>query len=964
VFLLVLAGASADLCAQAESRPAFRRAPRPPSPAAASRPVIQPTDADRAVAGKLGLPVEATLEVRAARSLTNEEMLALPPDRIERALKKLRNPQPGHPLEWMEWRLMAWRDENGQVPPNALMTAKEELEALAPAEAAGGLAVTSWTELGPGDIGGRVRSIAVHPTTPTTLFCGSVGGGIWKSVNGGSTWSVVNDFMGTLSISSIVFTPGSPDVMYAGTGESFAGDGLRGAGIFKSTDGGVTWNQLAATANASFHYVNDLSFSADGATLLAATDSGIWRSVNGGASFTNALGGTGNQGSRDVKFHGSNPLVAIADIFDYDFGASTWFHALAFSVDGGATFTESPGTRSNSSSARIETAWHRGFTGAGNGCAYAMRNSGNGALFRTVDGGATWTQVSSPAILNGTGWYYNALWVDPSDTDANTGDDVVLSGGLDLWRSTNGGTSFTKITSWSSWPASPHADQHVIVEDPGFDGATNRRIFLGNDGGVWKTENVYTAAQLSGWTNLNTQLAITQAYGASRCPVDGAIEMGTQDNGTLRYTPAGGFLGWTTTFGGDGGFCASDPGNPTTNYGEYVRGQIFRSTNSGGSGSYIDGKHWNGSTYVWKSAPYRITDVQNGFANFIAPFVMDPNAPTRIFVGCRSLWRTSDATAPLTSTTGPAWANVKAPTAGNSNVSAIAVAPSDSNVVWVGHGNGDVYSTADGLAAAPTWVARDLGSPALPNRMVTRITIDPANASRVLVTFGGFNTNNLWQTTDGGATWTAATGMPAVPLRDVEIGIVNPAWLYAASELGILISENDGASWVASTDGPARVSIDEMFWSQGHLYLATHGRGMFRATSHPASAGVVGTGCQTGLVPPLPAAPTFSMTPPVLGGTTVLTVAGAPYPAPGLVFASNIPAAPTPIGGGCTAYLDLATYWSGGMIPTSPGGGGTLNVPVPSTVALAGFQLAVQVVFLPAGGGFALTNGCNLTCGY
>jgi hypothetical protein len=343
---------------------------------------------------------------------------------------------------------------------------------------------------------------------------------------------------------------------------------------------------------------------------------------------------------------------------------------------------------------------------------------------------------------------------------------------------------------------------------------------------------------------------------------------------------------------------------------------------------------------------------------------MDPGLSTRILIGGRSLWRTSDSATPNTLAAGPSWAAIKPPTTNNSNISAIAIAPTDSNVVWVGHNNGEVWSTTDGLAAAPSWVRRDTGSPNLPNRFVTRITIDPANASRVFTTFGGFNADNLWQTTDGGTTWLAATGMPAVPLRDVEISPANSDWLYVGSELGIIISEDGGLTWAATNDGPGRASIDEMFWSQGWLYLATHGRGMFKATPYPASAAVVGVGCQAGITPPLAGPPLLTIGPPVLGGTCVISLAGAPHPGLGLVFVSNVPASPTSIDGLCNAYLDLATVFELGSIPTTPAGSGSLNVPIPDVPSMIGLSVAAQVAFLPGSGGYAVTNGYTLTAGY
>ena len=172
----------------------------------------------------------------------------------------------------------------------------------------------SWTSIGPSNVGGRVRSIAIHPNDASTIFAGSVGGGIWKTTNGGASWSPVDDFMANLAVTSIVFVPTNPAVMYAATGEGLAGRrGIRGAGVFKSTDSGATWNQLSSTANPNFYFVNRVAVSPDGTTLLAATSTGIYRSTDGGATFPAAtLGGSIGDGIAQVVFDPNNSSRAVA----------------------------------------------------------------------------------------------------------------------------------------------------------------------------------------------------------------------------------------------------------------------------------------------------------------------------------------------------------------------------------------------------------------------------------------------------------------------------------------------------------------------------------------------------------------------------------------------------------------------------------------------------------------------------
>ena len=192
---------------------------------------------------------------------------------------------------------------------------------------AAGISPSSWTWLGPGNIGGRVRSIVVNPVLPSTWFAGSVSGGIWKTVDSGAHWEPINDFLANLSISTMVFQPGNPSVMYAGTGEVFTG--LQGAGIFKSTDGGDTWAQLTSTAtDDAFTYVNRLAMSPDGTVLLAATWRGIYRSIDGGASFGPVLS-TDNPdfeyATTDVAFNPADNSKAIAATID----GRAWYSTTA-----------------------------------------------------------------------------------------------------------------------------------------------------------------------------------------------------------------------------------------------------------------------------------------------------------------------------------------------------------------------------------------------------------------------------------------------------------------------------------------------------------------------------------------------------------------------------------------------------------------------------------------------------------
>jgi len=759
------------------------------------------------VAAHRGIDPNMLEQLHFKRSLDVSQVCSMPQKKLERALYKVQNPMPDHPGEWAKLRAKQSMDEHGHIAPDGLVKAHQHVNAMLAVQASQAtpyqVSKTSWTWIGPGNIGGRIRSILIHPTTPTTMYIGSVSGGIWKTTNGGAGWKILTDFLANMAVSSMIMDRTNPNIIYAGTGEGFYnGDRIRGAGIFKTTNGGTTWTQLASTKTTDFQYGNRLANSPNNAVILAATETGIFRSTNGGTSWSK----THSTRTLDIAFHPTDNNKAIAS---GDSGQS-WY-----SINGGQTWLASTGINTSGGFVnRVEVAYAK----SNGNIVYASSGYNNGTLYKSTNGGKTFTQVNTGnAYLATQAWYGNAIWVDP--TNAN----VVVVGGLDLWRSTNGGTTLTKISQWYSAPASSaHADHHFIVSHPNYNGTTNKTVYFGNDGGIYKAANVRTVSLTSGWKELNNNLGITQFYGAAGNPTTREIIGGTQDNGTLFYTPGQGPQNWTTPFGGDGGWSAADPTDPNYFYGEYVYLQIHRSSNRGASSSYI----YNG-----------IGDA-GSCALFIAPFILDPNNANTMLAGGCSLWRSTNVKAAT-----PSWKSIKAPITNQYAISAIAVAPGNSNIVWVGYENGDVYRTKNGTAANPTWSKVDGTS--LPNRYVTRITIQKNKPDNVYVTFGGFfdgyTTGNIWKTTNGTVatpTWTnihgtGASALPSVPIRSVVIHPQNPNVLYVGTEVGVFVSSVGGTTWVVPQSGPTNTSVDELFFLGTTLYAATHGRGLFRSATLP-----------------------------------------------------------------------------------------------------------------------------------
>lgn len=720
-------------------------------------------------------------------------------------------PKTDQPFHATLFRAAQRLDENGKMPTGALMKALKQRQDMAPAEALrGGVSPAVWQELGPTNVGGRIRAIVVDPSDANVIYIGSASGGIWKTTNGGTNWKQLDDFMPTLAIGCLVMHPTNTSVLYAGTGEGFweTPDGdlntsaLRGAGIFKSVDKGATWVQIPSTNTPDFYGVTRLAFSpADPNIMLATTTTGVWRSTNGGTTWSQQLA----EHAYDVDFHPTDGTRALCGVHD---------DGVYYSTDAGVTWTRSTSITAH----RTEIAYAR----SNPSIVYATASVNDLIrVWRSTNGGQTFTQQGA-ATIGTYEAYNNTLWVDPTNSA------ILIYGGVQLYRSTNSGASRTQVFS------SIHADHHVLVEHPQFNGTTNKIVFNGGDGGIYRINDHVGSSS----TRITNGLAITQFYGGIMNPISGRVLGGTQDNYTQLYTGNPG--GWTQTFGGDGGFTATDPTDANYFYGTIYWARHFRSTNGGTSAS----EFWNTAN------PIGDANISNQ-VNFENYLYMDPNNPTTVFSCCQRLWRTTNSKAAA-----PDWFSIKAvappnrpgrPGPGNGpkdpppahfnplnplNISTMVVAKGNSNIIWVGHNNGQVYKTANGTATTPTWTRVDLGTP-LPDRWVSRIVISPTDTNRVYVSFMGWSAGNVWRTTDGGANWTdLATGrLPDAPVSAFAIHQDNPGWLYAGGDLGLFVSMDDGANWTANNQGPAVVPIEELNWKDSSTLLAvTHGRGMWVAT--------------------------------------------------------------------------------------------------------------------------------------
>ena len=695
-----------------------------------------------------------------------------------------------------------------------------------------------WQFLGPGNIGGRTRALVIDPVEPRILYAAGVSGGIWKSETSGARWTPIADDLANIAVTALVMHPTDRATLYAGTGEGFFREEvrgtalpLRGNGIFVTHDAGATWTQLASTNSEDFHWVNDLVVSTlDPSRIYAATRSGVWRSIDAGASWTRVLPTTVKGGCLDLAFRGDTAN-------DYLFAScGTLEQATVYRTRDGSTWDA---VLSEPNMGRTSLA----IAPSNPNVIYAMAasneaghyNQGLLAVYRSSNGGDDWEarvtnhseqylatlMLSNPLTASshicdpnssdqfiGMGWYCNTIAVDP------TNEDRVWAAGVDAFRSDDGGRTWGLASYWWVAPEVPaylHADQHAIVFDPRYDGTSNRTMYFANDGGVFRTDDgvaeVSTGVQAacaakSGFTftPLNHSYGVTQFYHGAVFPDGRRFVGGTQDNGTITGNLDDGPNGWRRTLGGDGAYVAIDRANPNHVYGEFQNGNLMHSLNGGAT---------------WHTARGGLND---DFL-FVAPFVLDPQNGTRLWIGGRRLWHTHDR--------GNSW--TAASTQLPAQVSAIAVAPDDSNLVLAGTDEGHIIRNSAALTATQS-TAWTVTQPR--EGFVSSIVF--AGASSVYATYAGFGGAHVWRSTDRGATWSALdSNLPDIPVHSIAIDPTRPGRLYLGTDLGVFVSYDDGASWNVENTGFASVVTETVVIAQGArgpaVYAFTHGRGAWRA---------------------------------------------------------------------------------------------------------------------------------------
>lgn len=722
--------------------------------------------------------------------------------RIEQ--KKQKKPTFGNPDKATQWFYEQRAYPLGYIPDNWREQALDHIQKYnQKSDFSKTSLILNWTQLGPGNIGGRIRSVIVHPSNSNIIYIGAVSGGVWKTTNGGGNWFPLKDNMENLAVCAMVMEPSNPNVIYAGTGEGFFNfDAVRGAGIFKTTDGGTTWIQLSSTTNHNFYYVNKLVYDNTTSTLWAGTRKGLFKSTNGGTTFSAVL--THPQGNdvhcTDVEIANTNPTTILAAFGLFNNGK------VYVSTNAGSSWNVTLG---DASWGRIELTTSSSHPQVAYISIMDPNTNGTALMGCSTNGGLDWftTTVPGPAYsglqtYTGTqAWYNNILAVDPTNPN------VVYAGGIDFWKSTNGSLSWTQKTNW--YPAAGYAYVHADHHDITFDPSNSNVMYLGTDGGIFKSTN-----NGGTWMALNNNLFITQFYYGAVAPTGTTYYGGTQDNGTLKSS---GGTSWFEILGGDGGATEVDFSNPNTIYMEYVNLAIYKSTNGGNSYTKAMNGIPTGPGY-WDGTTDRVL--------FIAPFSMDPNNSNTLVAGTYRVFRTTNGAATWTPISGDLTGDGTGST--GATISTVIVAKGNSNVIYVGCTNGRVQVTTNG---GTSWNLRNSG---LPTAYCTRIATDPANPATAYAAFSGFlSGSKVYKTTNYGVLWTnISSNLPNIPVSCIVVSPLNSNTIYIGTDLGVFSTTNGGESWTQDNNGLPNVVVSDLDYraSDTSLFAATHGRSMYKSS--------------------------------------------------------------------------------------------------------------------------------------
>lgn len=658
--------------------------------------------------------------------------------------------------------------------------------------------VSNWVQLGPTAIPkgqtyggprvlvtGRVTGIVVDPTAPNTIYCATAQGGVWKTINGGSSWVATSDNEISLAIGALAMDPSNHLVLYAGTGEgNFSGDSYYGNGVLKTTNGGASWTALATATFAGTRFSRIAVTPGTPTRLFAATGAGIYRSTNAGVNWSLMSSGTpAGAMATDVAIDPTTPTTVYAAFWGQGIYRCT--NASAAAPSWTKLTTGLPASGFTRISLGISPSSPQTVYALIADAAYTV----NG-FYRTTNGGTNWSSIALPGgDIGGQGFYNLNVAVDP------TSPDIVYLSGISLWKATRSGAG---VWSFTDIGGVFHPDNHAVAFDP----TNHLRVYAGSDGGIYRTTNGGAT-----WDDsINEGLCIMQCEFIDQHPTsDAVLFSGTQDNGTEQFRNSGVF---NHADDGDGGYCAVDKTQPRNVLSTYYGNSPKRSTLGGKFGTWMS--------------------VAGGIAGpglFYPPMALDETNSNNVAFG------TDQVNLDAAQGTG-GWPTKVTLPGMSGNVSAIYY--TNSSLIYVGTTTGQVYR----LVKSGTWTATAIHAAPLPvGPFITDLATVPGSPNTVIVAMSGFGHGHVWRgvvPAAGATTWTNISGagvsaIPDIPGNALAIDPIAVNTYYVATDVAVYRTVNGGTSWAQFSEGlPNCAVFDLRLHNPTRLLRAgTHGRGVW-----------------------------------------------------------------------------------------------------------------------------------------
>lgn len=667
-----------------------------------------------------------------------------------------------------------------------------------------------WQQEGPGNIGGRINTVAIHPDDSDIIYLGYSTGGVFKTEDRGETWNAVFDAQKFLSIGNIAFDPSDPETVYVGTGDSnISGFPFIGDGIYKSTDGGQSWSNIGLSQQRIISKI--IVDPVDPQTIYAGTmglpfepnsDRGLYRTKDGGQNWEQVLYLSDTTGIIDMVMDPNNPQVILASGWDrirnefqsiiYGEGAKIYR-----TTDGGDTWTPLSQGLPTGKFCRIGLAASQ----QNPNTFFALYNDTTievQGIYKTVDGGDTWNAITLKGqnglpsnVMGRMGWYFGQIRVNPND------DDQIYVPGVRLWRTDNGGQNWQRA-DLPSGSLIPHVDYHDIAFDP--DGS----ILVGTDGGA------YRQAIDQSWTDIEDN-PTTQFYRLGYNPHRPQFSYGgAQDNGTI-FGNQSNISSWESLLGLDGFQPVFHPIDSNIYYAETQFGSIYRTAD--------DGRNW--TAIVSGIDPFEER-------NWDMPYLMSPSTPDLLFTGTNRVFKLTN---PATGFWQPISRDLTDPVKTNPffhTISSLDVSAFNDDLIYVGTSDGNVHKSENGR----DWTPIQQG---LPDRYVTAIKASRDSVNHVFVSFSGYkvndNTPHIFYSADRGNTWESIQGdLPNFAINDFYVlPDEGHQVIFAGTDGGVYVTTNGGANWFKlGTQLPLLPVYDvEYNVQQNKLLAGTFGRSIY-----------------------------------------------------------------------------------------------------------------------------------------